>query len=86
MWQAHASCLGETKLKDLNILLHNQLKQNPNFSRSPFDIMNSLEIIIPQELLYNNKGRGGKGGGQSYNNHGSVVQGGHAPADVGVHS
>ncbi|XP_030961565.1 uncharacterized protein LOC115982944 isoform X1 [Quercus lobata] len=35
---------------------------------------------------YNNRGRGGRGGGQSYNNHGSVVQGGHAPADVGVRS
>lgn len=35
---------------------------------------------------YNNRGRGGRGGGQSYSNHGSVVQGGHAPADVGVRS
>ncbi|KAM3706605.1 hypothetical protein ACJW31_03G162900 [Castanea mollissima] len=35
---------------------------------------------------YNNRGRGGRGGGQSYNNHGSVIQGGHAPADVGVRS
>lgn len=36
--------------------------------------------------FYNNRGRGGRGGGQAYNNHGSAVQGGHAPADVGVHS
>uniref|UniRef100_A0A2N9EBJ5 Glycine-rich protein n=1 Tax=Fagus sylvatica TaxID=28930 RepID=A0A2N9EBJ5_FAGSY len=32
------------------------------------------------------QGRGGRGGGQSYNNPGSAVQGGHAPADVGVRS
>lgn len=36
--------------------------------------------------FYNNRGRGGRGGGQAYNSHGSAVQGGHAPADVGVHS
>lgn len=36
--------------------------------------------------FYNNRGRGGRGGGHSYNNHGSAVQGGHAPADVGVRS
>ncbi|XP_062160300.1 uncharacterized protein LOC133867561 [Alnus glutinosa] len=35
--------------------------------------------------FYNNRGRGGRGG-QAYNNHGSAVQGSHAPADVGVHS
>ncbi|XVF84819.1 hypothetical protein PTKIN_Ptkin17bG0070000 [Pterospermum kingtungense] len=33
---------------------------------------------------YNNRGRGGRGGGHAYNNHGSGVQGGHASADVGV--
>ncbi|OMO55089.1 hypothetical protein COLO4_36201 [Corchorus olitorius] len=35
---------------------------------------------------YNNRGRGGRGGGHAYNNHGSAVQGGHASADVGVTS
>ncbi|KDP21243.1 hypothetical protein JCGZ_21714 [Jatropha curcas] len=35
---------------------------------------------------YNNRGRGGRGGGHPYNNHGSGVHGGHAPADVGVPS
>ncbi|KAH1063889.1 hypothetical protein J1N35_028876 [Gossypium stocksii] len=35
---------------------------------------------------YNNRGRGGRGGGHAYNNHGSAVQGGHASADVGVAS
>lgn len=35
---------------------------------------------------YSNRGRGGRGGGHSYNNHGSAVQGGYAPADVGVNS
>ncbi|OMO51646.1 hypothetical protein CCACVL1_29662 [Corchorus capsularis] len=35
---------------------------------------------------YNNRGRGGRGGGHAYNNHGSTVQGGHASADVGVAS
>lgn len=39
-----------------------------------------------QRNYYNNRGRGGRGGGQSYNNPGSAVQGGHAPADVGVRS
>ncbi|XP_041010842.1 uncharacterized protein LOC121254760 [Juglans microcarpa x Juglans regia] len=36
--------------------------------------------------IYNNRGRGGRGGGQYYNNHGSAVPGGHSPADVGVRS
>ncbi|KDO82715.1 hypothetical protein CISIN_1g013233mg [Citrus sinensis] len=36
---------------------------------------------------YNNRGRGGRGGGHPYNNNnGSAVQGGYAPADVGVKS
>ncbi|KAJ9187556.1 hypothetical protein P3X46_002998 [Hevea brasiliensis] len=36
---------------------------------------------------YNNRGRGGRGGGgHPYNNHGSAVQGGHGPVDVGVAS
>ncbi|KAK6241973.1 hypothetical protein QUC31_014360 [Theobroma cacao] len=35
---------------------------------------------------YNNRGRGGRGGGNPYNNHGSAVQGGHVSADVGVAS
>ncbi|KAH7570171.1 hypothetical protein ACOSP7_018147 [Xanthoceras sorbifolium] len=35
---------------------------------------------------YNNRGRGGRGGGYPYNNHGSGVQGGYAAADVGVNS
>lgn len=35
---------------------------------------------------YNNRGRGGRGGGYPYNNHGSAVQGGHGQADVGVAS
>ncbi|WRX15264.1 hypothetical protein QQP08_007751, partial [Theobroma cacao] len=30
---------------------------------------------------YNNRGRGGRGGGNPYNNHGSAVQGGHVSAD-----
>ena len=34
MWQAHASYLGETNLKDWNTLLQNQLKQKPIFSTS----------------------------------------------------
>ncbi|GAV69324.1 hypothetical protein CFOL_v3_12825 [Cephalotus follicularis] len=34
----------------------------------------------------NNRGRGGRGSGHPYNNHGSAVQGGHAPADIGVSS
>ncbi|PON67472.1 glycine-rich protein [Parasponia andersonii] len=35
---------------------------------------------------YNNRGRGGRGGGPSYNNHGSVVQGDQASTSVGVGS
>ncbi|KAK3442416.1 hypothetical protein EUGRSUZ_B02587 [Eucalyptus grandis] len=35
---------------------------------------------------YNNRGRGGRGGVHSYNNHGPAVHDGHAPADVGVAS
>ncbi|KAK8480406.1 hypothetical protein V6N13_090349 [Hibiscus sabdariffa] len=36
---------------------------------------------------YNNRGRGGRGGGQAYNNHRSAVQGGsYVAADVGVAS
>ncbi|XWS22509.1 hypothetical protein CRYUN_Cryun29cG0042100 [Craigia yunnanensis] len=35
---------------------------------------------------YNNRGRGGRGGGHAYNNHSSTVQGDNAPADVGVAS
>lgn len=36
---------------------------------------------------YNNRGRGGRGGGHPYNNNnGSAAQGGYAPADVGVKS
>lgn len=35
---------------------------------------------------YNNRGRGGRGGGHPHNNQGSAVQGGYAPADVGVNS
>lgn len=36
---------------------------------------------------YNNRGRGGRGGGHPYNNNnGSAVQGGYTPADVGVKS
>ncbi|KAF8040064.1 hypothetical protein BT93_B2322 [Corymbia citriodora subsp. variegata] len=35
---------------------------------------------------YNNRGRGGRGGVHTYNNHGPGVHGGHAPADVGVAS
>ncbi|KAB2032066.1 hypothetical protein ES319_D05G346200v1 [Gossypium barbadense] len=35
---------------------------------------------------HNNRGRGGRGGGHAYNNHGSAAQGGHASADVGVAS
>ncbi|KAF5443250.1 hypothetical protein F2P56_035822 [Juglans regia] len=36
--------------------------------------------------FYNNRGRGGRGGGPSYDNHGSAVQSGHDPADIGVRS
>ncbi|GMN41755.1 hypothetical protein TIFTF001_010988 [Ficus carica] len=40
-----------------------------------------------QRGYYNNRGRGGRGGGSSYNNHGSVVQGGQMSAtSVGVGS
>ncbi|KAB5545303.1 hypothetical protein DKX38_013415 [Salix brachista] len=39
-----------------------------------------------QRNYYNNRGRGVRGGGHTYNNHGSTGQGGHAPADVGVAS
>ncbi|KAJ0094327.1 hypothetical protein Patl1_16308 [Pistacia atlantica] len=35
---------------------------------------------------YNNRGRGGRGGGHPYNNHGGAVQGGYAAADLGVKS
>lgn len=35
---------------------------------------------------YNNRVRGGRGGGPPYNNHGSAVQVGQASADVGVSS
>ncbi|XP_030511268.1 uncharacterized protein LOC115757652 isoform X2 [Rhodamnia argentea] len=35
---------------------------------------------------YNNRGRGGRGGVHTFNNHGPAVHGDHAPADVGVAS
>ncbi|KAB5537587.1 hypothetical protein DKX38_015120 [Salix brachista] len=38
-----------------------------------------------QRNYYNNRGRGGRGGGHTYNNHGSTGQSGHA-ADAGVES
>ncbi|XP_030447868.1 uncharacterized protein LOC115670688 [Syzygium oleosum] len=35
---------------------------------------------------YNNRGRGGRGGAHTFNNHGPAVHDGHAPSDVGVAS
>ncbi|KAF9673499.1 hypothetical protein SADUNF_Sadunf10G0030600 [Salix dunnii] len=39
-----------------------------------------------QRNYYNNRGRGGRGGGHTYNNQGLTGQSGHAPADAGVES
>ncbi|KAJ6911608.1 hypothetical protein NC652_022025 [Populus alba x Populus x berolinensis] len=39
-----------------------------------------------QRNNYNNRGRGVRGGGHTYNNNGSTGEGSHAPADVGVAS
>lgn len=36
--------------------------------------------------FYNNRGRGGRGGAHTFNNHGPAVHDGHAPSDVGVAS
>lgn len=40
----------------------------------------------PRNYYNNNRGRGGRGGVHTFNNHGPAVHGDHAPADVGVAS